>query len=224
MLKRIFTIIVVLVIGPLMVVFLDSFLGTRSPLGGQIDIKLSHMITGGPQRFAVDVELALELFDDTCVAGTVFKQSPYSINDLFLAVGLEEDQDNNFTLPTRPLTAYAFNRPEGSGFECFVRFVSFEDIEDVIRPAFATFTETRLSEPMMDNPNAFQFTYPPLPEGVQSNRPSEPDPAMIRSFADTDDIQYFVVLRPDSFALNHILQLVVLPIAEIEAAPQGVSD
>ncbi len=71
---------------------------------------------------------------------------------------------------------------------------------------------------MEDNPNAFRFEQPALPENIQSNRPETPDPATIRSFADADDIMYFVILRPDSYSLKHVLQLVVLPLSEVEAA------
>lgn len=216
MLKRILVIGAVAIFAPLLVVLLDAVLGPHSPFGGRLEVKLSHLIMGGPQSKAVDVSVALELFDDTCMIGTVFKQPPYTVDDQFLTAGLQEDDDGSFFLPTRPLRALAFNRPEGAGFECLIHFVSFEDVDEVIRPAFASFTDTRLKTPMIDNPDAFQFTNPSLPEGVQSNRPTKPDPAIIRSFADSDDIQYFVILRPDSYSLNHIIQLIVLPIAEIE--------
>ena len=216
MLKRVLAIAAVAIFVPLAVVLLDAALGPRSPFGGNLEVKLSHLIMGGPQSKAVDVTFALDLFDDTCMTGTVFKLPPYAVGGHFLAAGLHEDDDGSFSLPTRPLRAFAFDRPEGAGFECSVRFVSFEDVDEIIRPAFDAFTATRLTKPMIDNPKAFRFTNPPVPEGVQSDRPAKPDPAIIRSFADADDIQYFVILRPDSYSLNHIIQLIVLPIAEIE--------
>ncbi|MEP5761324.1 MAG: hypothetical protein ABJ327_18805 [Litoreibacter sp.] len=198
-------------------VIADDLLGSRSPLGGNISRDLSRIVTGSPQDFAVDVDVALQIFDDTCMTATVFKTAPYTANDLFLEAGLEETVERNFVQPGRPLNAHAFNRPEGEGFECFVTFVSFENIVEYIKPAFETFTATRLNRPMEDNPDAFKFAYPEQPEDIQSDRPEAPDPAVIKSFADTDDIFYFVILRTDSYSLNHVLQLVVLPLSEIEA-------
>ena len=216
MLKRVLVIGAVAIFAPLAVVLLDALLGPHSPFGGRLEVKLSHLIMGGPQSKAVDVSVALDLFDGTCMTGTVYKLPPYQMEGHFLAAGLQEDDDGSFFLAARPLRAFAFDRPEGAGFECLVRFVSFEDVEEIIRPAFDAFTATRLSKPMLDNPSAFRFTNPPLPDAAQSDRPTKPDPAIIRSFADADDIQYFVILRPDSYSLNHMLQLIVLPIAEIE--------
>ena len=218
MLKRILKIVAVLIGLPIVVIVADAVLGPKSPFGGTLEIKLSHLIMGGPQSKAVDFDDALALFDDTCMVATVFKVPPYSVDEQFTAAGLVDEGSGRFVLPSRPLSATAFQRPDDAGLECFISFTSFEDIETVIRPGFEAFTMTRLDRPMTDDPDAFQFAYPPLPEGVQSDRPAEPDPAIIRSFADSDGMRYFVILRPDAYSLTHILQLIVLPETAVGAA------
>lgn len=215
MLKHLLKILAIVIGIPFSVVFLDSVLGHKLPLGGRLALKVNHLIMGGPQSKAIDFDDALTLFDETCMAATVFKLPPYLVDESFLSAGLTEDNQGEFVPSSGPLAAYAFERPEGEGFECFISFVSFEDVERIMKPGFDEFATTRLSKPMSNDPDAFIFEYPPLPEGVQSGRPVAPDPAIIRSFADADGIHYFIILRPDSYSLTHILQLVILPEAEL---------
>ena len=194
-----------------LVVFLDEVFEPYSPFKGELSRSVDHLINGSPQSAAVDMADALRLFDDTCMVGSVFKVPPFSVDDLFAGVGLNKDGSGNFHHPDRPLNAYAFDRNEGKGFECFVHFISFEDVDAVMRPTFDEFTQTRLRSPMRDNPDAFQF-------GTEDQDDPEihRDPPTIRSFASRDDIMYFVIFRPSSYTVKHILQLIVLPISEFD--------
>ncbi|NSX54596.1 hypothetical protein [Parasulfitobacter algicola] len=162
-----------------------------------------------------DIADAIELFDKTCMERTVYKLQPDDINGAFVEMGLTDIRGASHKMPGWPVSGISLIRPDNGGSECIISFTSFEDIETVIHPKFVTFTDTRLSRPMTENQNAFQFEYPPLPAGVQSNRPERPDPADIRSFADTD-MQYFVILRPSSYDLSHKLHLIVLPLSALE--------
>lgn len=201
---------VLIVLALVSLVGLDVFFSSLSPFKGQLSRALDRLINGSPQDKAVDIADAIQFFDDTCMVGTVYKKPPYSVDHLFLEHGLVQGDDSFFRRPHRPLTAYTLERNQGRGFECFVQFVSFEDIETVMEPAFERFTQNRLRRPMMDNPRAFQFS---ADGAADENQPTPK--ATIKSFATTDDIQYFVIFRPSSYSLNHILQLILLPISEL---------
>lgn len=213
MFKRIIIISIAALCALAATVFVDEVFPSYSPFQGKLGRMADRIINGGPQRMAVDMEDAVQLFDDTCMLGTVFKVPPYLVDDHFRDAGLAKDDMGAFRHPERPLHAYAFPRNEGKGHECLVHFVSSEDVDGVMRPIFDRFTGERLRRPMEDNPNAFQFA---LPENVGGPTVIADSP-VIRSFATTDDVQYFVIFRPDSYSLQHVLQLIILPISELDA-------
>lgn len=148
----------------------------------------------------INITDAIHIFDNSCMQQTVYKLKPENMHEAFIANGLTDIADAQYSKPNLPITAYTMARTDDGGYECFIRFYSATSIDNVMAPAFTNYADTRLSRSMVEYPSDF------IIEEASENtaRP------IVRHFADTD-VAYYVIFRPDNYSLIHQLQLISIP-------------